>query len=226
MPQDRNADNGGDYASPACMANEIAPDYFDPFAVDPQQARDVARWRKSERARLIAARAILPAAMRATNDAAIRAHLAALVGAPGGRVIAGFWPIGAEPDLRPLLASWHEMGAQIALPVVEVRAAPLVFRRWTSDTAMITSLWDIPAPPPDAPALIPDIILLPLVGWDGAGHRLGHGGGYYDRTLAALSPGQTIGIGYQGARIATIYPQPHDIALAHIVTEVGPQPLI
>ena len=72
--------------------------------------------------------------------------------------------------------------------------------------------------------MVPDLTLAPLVGWDPAGFRLGYGGGYFDRTLAVLSPRpMTIGIGLQSARLATIFPQPHDIALDVILTEAGVQ---
>jgi 5-formyltetrahydrofolate cyclo-ligase len=102
----------------------------------------------------------------------------------------------------------------VALPLVEVKAAPLVFRRWTPETRMVRGDWNIPVPPPDAEAVTPEIALAPVVGWTAEGFRLGYGGGYFDRTLAALSPRPfTIGIGLQAARLATIYPQPHDIAL-------------
>ena len=105
-----------------------------------------------------------------------------------------------------------------------MKAAPLVFRRWTPETRMVRGDWNIPVPPPEAEALTPDITLAPVMGWDGACYRLGYGGGYFDRTLAALSPRPfTIGIGFQSARLATIYPQPHDIPLDVIVTEAGIQ---
>jgi len=218
----------GRYASSPCMAGEVAPDYFDPLAVDPEQARDVARWRRAERARLDAGRRAISVAARRAADAAIAGHLSALLASrfagAAGRVLSGWWPIRGEPDLRPLMAELHEAGVTVALPVVETRFAPLVFRRWMPGTRMVRGDWNIPVPPPDAPALTPDITLAPLVGWDPAGFRLGHGGGYFDRTLAALSPRPaTIGIGYQAARLATIFPQPHDIPLDFIVTEAGVQ---
>jgi 5,10-methenyltetrahydrofolate synthetase len=79
-------------------------------------------------------------------------------------------------------------------------------------------------PPADVPRLAPEVALAPLVGWDGAGYRMGYGGGYFDRTLAALSPKPfVIGVGLHSARIATIFPQPHDIGLDAIVTEEGLQ---
>jgi 5,10-methenyltetrahydrofolate synthetase len=220
----------GRYASPPCLAGEIATGYFDPLAVDPEQARDVARWRRAERARLRAERADMSVDARRAAGEAMAAHLRALIEArldgARGRVFSAYWPIKGEPDLRPVMADLHAAGVTVALPVVETKAAPLVFRRWRPDVAMVRGDWNIPVPPPDAEELIPGIALAPLVGWDGAGYRLGYGGGYFDRTLAALAPRPfVIGIGFQNARLATIYPQPHDIPLDAIVTEAGVQPI-
>lgn len=218
----------GRYASPPCLAGEVAPDYFDPLAVDPEQARDVARWRRAERARLRDERAALSVEDRRTAGEALARNLRALLDArldgARGRVFSAYWPIKGEPDLRPVMAALHAEGVTVALPVVETKAAPLVFRRWTPDVAMVRGDWNIPVPPPEADALIPDIALAPLVGWDGEGYRLGYGGGYFDRTLGALDPRPfVIGIGFQSARLATIYPQPHDIPLDVILTEAGEQ---
>ncbi|WP_112323033.1 5-formyltetrahydrofolate cyclo-ligase [Oceanibium sediminis] len=223
-------DRTGRYASPPCMAGEVAPEYFDPLAVDPDQARDVARWRRAERSRLRAARQALTVQERAAIDLALAGHLRDLLetrfGALRGRGLSAYWPIKGEPDLRPLMSALHEAGVTIALPLVETRAAPLVFRRWSPQTKMVRGDWNIPVPPPEAEALTPQITLAPLVGWDCAGYRLGYGGGYFDRTLAALSPRPfTIGTGVQAARLKTIFPQPHDIRLDAIVTEAGPQVL-
>jgi len=215
----------GSYASPPCLAHEIDPAYFDPLAVDPEQARDVARWRKAERKRLAGLRDALGQAGRAQVGAAIAGHLEEVLEARGlgpDTVLSGYWPIKGEPDLRPLLTAVHEKGATVALPVVETRAAPLVFRRWTPRTRMVRGIWNIPVPPPESGALTPDIALAPCLGWDGGCYRLGWGGGYFDRTLAVLSPRPfVIGIALAAARLQTIYPQPHDIALDLIVTEEG-----
>jgi len=222
------SDTPSRFASPPCYAAELAPDYFDPLAVDPEQARDVGRWRKSERTRLRALRDAMGTKARARAGAAIAAHLRRLLSerlaaAPGG-VISAYWPIKCEPDLRDLMAELHAAGMDIALPLVETRAAPLVFRRWTPRTRMVRGHWNIPVPPPEAERVTPEIALAPVMGWDPAGYRLGYGGGYFDRTLAALRPRPfVIGIGYQTARIATIFPQPHDIAMDAIVTEDGVQ---
>lgn len=218
----------GRYASPPCLACEVAPDYFDPLATDPEQARDVARWRRAERVRLRAARSALSVADRQALGAALAGHLrhflAERFGGAAGMVLSAYWPIKGEPDLRALMSELHGAGVIIALPVVEVRASPLVFRRWQPGIQMMRGDWDIPVPPPEAERLMPDVSLAPLVGWDGAGFRLGYGGGYFDRTLAKLAPRPfTIGIGLQAARLGTIFPQPHDIALDIILTEAGVQ---
>jgi len=218
----------GRYSSPPCMAGDVAPDYFDPLAVDPQQARDVVRWRKAERARLLADRHAMNVADRQAAGEAIAHHVRQVIGAGSGslqgRVLSAYWPIKAEPNLRNLLSDLHHQGVTIALPVVVQKAAPLVFRRWTPQTRMIRGDWNIPVPPPTAEALTPDIALAPLVGWAPGGWRLGYGGGYFDRTLAALAPRAfAIGVGFQSARLKTIFPQPHDIALDLIVTEAGLQ---
>ena len=216
------------YASPPCMAAEVDPTYFDPSHVDPGQARDVARWRKAERQRLRAERDAISVADRALLGEAIGAHLLRFLeerfGSLEGRVFSGYWPIKGEPDLRPALTVLHRAGVHVALPLVEVKAAPLVFRRWTPETKMVRGDWNIPVPPPEAEAVMPEISLAPVMGWTEGAYRLGYGGGYFDRTLAALSPRPfTIGIGLQSARLATIYPQPHDIALDVILTEDGLQ---
>lgn len=216
----------GRYASPPCMAADVAPEYFDPLATNPQQAIDVARWRKAERKRLLTARQAMRVADRQAASAALAERLSDLIanrlGGAAGRILSAYWPIKGEPDLRNLMAELHGKGVILALPVVETRFAPLVFRRWTPETRMVRGDWNIPVPPDTAERLIPDIALAPVVGWAQGGWRLGYGGGYFDRTLASLAPRPvTVGIGLQAACLPSIYPQPHDIPLDFIVTEAG-----
>lgn len=216
----------GRYASSPCMASEIAPDYFDPLGVDPEQARDVARWRRAERMRLCALRKALSVEARVAIEATLSMHLKDLLAARfsdmRNRLFSAYWPIKGEPDLRPLMADLHAAGVRVALPLVEMKHAPLVFRRWTPETRMVRGDWNIPVPPQEAEVVTPDVALAPLVGWDRDCYRLGYGGGYFDRTLAHLSPRPfIIGIGLQAAELATIYPQPHDIRLDAIITEEG-----
>lgn len=215
-------------SSSPCMAEEVEKGLFDPLASQEDEWRAIARWRKLERERLRGERMLLRQDKRATIAEALMleldAYLESRLGDPAGRIISGYWPIKGEPDLRPWLISLIERGANVALPVVVVPSAPLVFRRWTPETKMERGNWNIPVPPAEAAVLVPDIALAPLVGWDSRGYRLGYGGGYFDRTLASLSPcPHVIGIGLQSAHIGTIYPQPHDIRLSAIVTEAGVQ---
>ncbi|WP_370274923.1 5-formyltetrahydrofolate cyclo-ligase [Pararhodobacter marinus] len=216
----------GNFASPPCMAAEVDPGYFDPLAIDPEQARDVARWRTAERKRLRESRRTLALPQRKAISEALMAGLERLLAAhsagTGGRVVAFYWPIKDEPDLRSLMAEMQASGRRIALPLVETRSAPLVFRLWTPETRMERGYWNIPVPPRDAQEVIPDVVLAPLMGWDSEGYRLGYGGGYFDRTLAALSPRPfSIGVGFASAQLPTIYPQPHDIPMDVILTERG-----
>jgi 5-formyltetrahydrofolate cyclo-ligase len=173
-------DRSGRYPSSPCMAQEVAPDYFDPLAADAGQARDVARWRRAERKRLRGERDALSVAARGVVGAALIAHLRSLLAerfaGAEGRAFSAYWPIKGEPDLRPIMAELHARGVTVALPLVERKAAPLVFRCWTPETRMVRGDWNIPVPPPEAEIVVPEITLAPLVGWDGAGYRLGYGG--------------------------------------------------
>lgn len=221
----RDTDRPQGYASPPCLAHEIDPAYFDPFAVDEAQARDVARWRKAERRRLLAERAAMPVSLRQAAAEQIVPHMEAAIlkrlGRLEGLTISAWWPIKAELNLRHWLTDLVARGVTVALPVVLTPAAPLVFRPWTPECEMVQGFWKIPVPA-EGPEVIPQVTLAPVVGWDAAGFRLGYGGGYFDRTLAALLPRPlAIGVGLQAAEVTTIFPQPYDIAMDAIVTETG-----
>lgn len=183
----------------------------------------VTRWRRTERNRLIALRDGLGQDGRARAGTFVATNLSLWLdrhGVEAGHILSGYWPIRGEPDLRPLLANLHAKGVTIALPVVETRAAPLTFRRWTPETRMVRGDWNILVPPPDADALTPDFALAPCLGWTESCFRLGWGGGYFDRTLAHLSHRPvTLGIALSAARLDSIFPQPHDIPLDAIITE-------
>lgn len=185
---------------------------------------EVAHWRQEQRRKLLDARKQITAADRGRIDTGLSDNLARFLHdrLSAGDVISFYWPIKGEPDLRSLMRRLHDDGMTIAMPLVETRAAPLTFRLWTPQTAMVRGHWNILVPPPDAPRLVPAITLAPLVGWDAAGFRLGYGGGYFDRTLAALHPAPlSIGIGLDRAELLTIHPQPHDIRLSAIITETA-----
>jgi 5-formyltetrahydrofolate cyclo-ligase len=210
----------GCYASPPCLMHELDAELLG-FApeTDAQTRVDVMRWRKAKRDELIGDRMKTTAEERASIAAHIAEDLDALLNDVGGRMIGVYWPIRGEPDLRPWLESVRMRGGCCALPVVVRRAAPLLFRVWQPGHSLARGVWDIPVPATGA-AVAPDIVIAPLVGFDAACYRLGYGGGYYDRTLAALAPRpRVIGVGAARAKLPTIYSQPYDIPMDAIVTE-------
>lgn len=178
-------------------------------------------WRQAERRRLIAARLAMPAAVRRECARLICAALDRLLPELGGSVVAAYWPIRGEPDLRAWIGSIRSRGARCALPVVVARGEPLVFREWRADARLVPGVWNIPEPA-DGETLVPQVVIAPVVGYDRHGYRLGYGGGYYDRTLAACAPRPfAIGVGYHAAALAGFEPQPHDVPMDAIVDERG-----
>jgi 5,10-methenyltetrahydrofolate synthetase len=181
----------------------------------------VAGWRRAERKRHLAERLALDVSLRGDYSARIAEHLAAAVGDIAGKTISCYWPIRAEPDLRGLLDRFSQSGARCALPVVVERKQPLIFRSWVRGERLEPGFWNIPVPI-DGATVVPDIIIAPVVAFDRNCYRLGYGGGYFDRTLAAMTTHyRAIGVGYSMAAIDTIYPQPHDVPMNTIVTESG-----
>jgi 5-formyltetrahydrofolate cyclo-ligase len=179
---------------------------------------DVARWRKAERERLIAARLAIPADARNAMSAEIAARLDAIIADVAGRTVSLYWPFRGEPDLRPWMASVVARGGTPALPVVIEKAHPLVFRAYRPGDRLEKGVWNIPVPAEGDP-VVPDIVIAPLVGVDPQNYRLGYGGGFFDRTLASLPKKPlVIGVGYAMQHIPTIHPQPHDIPMDRIVT--------
>lgn len=181
----------------------------------------VAAWRRAERARLLARREALPLAERRAADERITTLL--LEGFPflAGLVVGFYWPIRGEVDPRVAVLRLRERGARAALPVVAEKKAPLQFREWWPGCVTRPGVFDLPVPVEGA-LVVPDAVLVPPIGFDRLGYRLGYGGGYFDRTLAALSPRPVaIALAREMSRIDTIHPQPHDIAMDFIVTEGG-----
>ncbi|SLN73398.1 5-formyltetrahydrofolate cyclo-ligase [Oceanibacterium hippocampi] len=162
-----------------------------------------------------------PAAARAAAEAAARNFMAAIA-IPPGTVVSVFSSFRGELDTGPLRDALLAAGAVVALPVVVAPQAPLVFRRWSPETGMMPGRWGILEPPPSAPEVIPAIVVLPLLAFDPAGHRLGYGGGFYDRTLEhlrATAPVMAVGLAYSAQMFPALPAESHDIALDCIVTE-------
>jgi 5,10-methenyltetrahydrofolate synthetase len=156
----------------------------------------------------------------AANDA-LAAGLDSTIMLTPGLSVAVYWPIRGEPDLRPWMTAAHGRGAKVLLPVVVEKDAPLEFRRWSPGCDMVRGHWNILVPKEGDPC-VPDIVIAPLVGVDEKLYRLGNGGGYYDRTLAALDPRpHIIGVGFADCSIPTIYPMPWDIPMDEVILTDG-----
>ena len=183
--------------------------------------REVRDWRKQRRAELIARRAALDSVRHREMNIAISAHIEAGFALLAGMTVGFCWPYQGEFDARFAIRHFRGRGAAAALPAVVAKAAPLQFRAWWPGAPMTKGVYDIPIP--DGTALVvPDAAIVPMIGFDEAGFRLGYGGGYFDRTLAAACPRPlAIGVSFEFARLATIQPQPHDIAMDFVVTEAG-----
>ena len=181
----------------------------------------IASRRKAERATLIARRLAAPASDHARWSTQIEAHLRHGFGLLEGLVVGFCWPYLGEFDARPFVRDLRRRGARAALPVVVGKGLPLEFREWWPGVAMVNGVYDLPVPDGTA-VVMPDALLIPAVGIGPAGDRLGYGGGFFDRTLAALTPKPiAVGLAFELSRIATTEPQEHDVLMDFVVTEAG-----
>jgi 5-formyltetrahydrofolate cyclo-ligase len=178
----------------------------------------------AKRAARVAARAARELAHARAVDApaAVCARVLALL--PAGAVVpvSVYWPMGNEIDVKPLLAALDRTGHVIGLPVALSRGAPLAFRRWRPGDALLDGGFGTSIPGEASAPVVPRILIVPLLAFDRAGFRLGYGGGYYDRTLAALrraGPVTAIGVAYAGQEVPAVPRGPLDQPLDVIVTE-------
>ncbi|MBZ9799053.1 MULTISPECIES: 5-formyltetrahydrofolate cyclo-ligase [unclassified Mesorhizobium] len=206
------------FASPPCSMHELMPE-FGMLAIQSEDRSDVACWRKAERQRLIEERLAVDVEERKARSEKIASSLDRTIGKTSGRIISTYWPFRGEPDLRNWAIRVIERGGRIALPVVIKKGWPLEFRVWAPGDPLERGVWNILVPS-RGPSVQPNVVIAPVVGFDEARYRLGYGGGFFDRTLAAM-PNKpfVVGVGYGHAKIRTIYPQPHDIPMDTIVTD-------
>jgi 5-formyltetrahydrofolate cyclo-ligase len=184
-------------------------------------AAAVKLWRRAERQRLLALRTGASAAERRDWSRVIEARLYDLLSHGPRPTLGAYWPFRAEFDPRPLVDRLIARGFAATLPVVVDKKGPLEYRAWRPGDPLIDGVWGIPIPE-KREIVTPQAVLAPLVGFDRQCYRLGYGGGYFDRTLAALSPRPlAIGVGFELSRLDTIYPQDFDIPMDVIVTEAG-----
>jgi 5-formyltetrahydrofolate cyclo-ligase len=183
----------------------------------------VKAWRRGERQLLLALRSGSPPALRREWGSEIETTLHAVLADRPGITLGVYWPFKAEFDPRPLVDRLTAEGFAAALPVVVDKKGPLEYRLWQPGDPLVDGVWGIPVPE-RREVVVPDAVLAPLVGVDRQCYRLGYGGGYFDRTLASLSPRPlAIGVGFELSRLETIYPQHFDIPMDLVVTEAGVQ---
>ncbi len=158
-------------------------------------------------------------------EAALRlAETAEKIAMQPGTVVSGFWPIRSEMDIRPLMFALRAKGGRLCLPAIIDRET-IEFRELLRETAMIDMGFGTVGPGPEADVLQPDLMLVPLAAFDDRGHRVGYGGGYYDRAIARLRADgrglRLIGIAFDCQRIERVPDEAHDQPLDAILTESG-----
>ena len=182
--------------------------------------------RKALRRELIARREALFSEERWLLSQKIGAHLLTLLESLKPVSLGFCWPYRGEVELLPFVKTWlaADTDRNAALPVLPDRPGPLEFRAWRPDSQMLADRFGIPYPA-EGERLHPELLLVPVNGFDARGFRIGYGGGFFDRTLAALDPVPvTVGVGFELARLEHIENEPHDKPLDWIVTELGCQP--
>jgi 5-formyltetrahydrofolate cyclo-ligase len=140
-------------------------------------------------------------------------------------VVAGYWPMGAEMDVQPVLEALAKRGHRCALPVVAGSGLPLTFREWRPMDRLVAAGFGTSEPSPERPRVSPSVLLVPLLAFDARGFRLGYGGGYYDRTLTAMrgcgEQPLALGVGFAAQEMEALPVEEFDQRLDMVATESG-----
>jgi 5-formyltetrahydrofolate cyclo-ligase len=169
----------------------------------------------------LARREQLPGEERAAAAQAIAARPFPVPLAPGA-IVSGFMPLKSEINPLPLMRGLAAAGARLALPVIAGRGKPLIMRAYAFGDPLTAGQWGIREPSPEAAAVFPDILLVPLLAFDRRGHRLGYGAGYYDRTIADLrarKPVTAVGLAYAAQEVVEVPITERDVRLDFVLTE-------
>jgi 5-formyltetrahydrofolate cyclo-ligase len=173
--------------------------------------------------RLAARARLTPNERRAKADAMARLGVMAIA-FETGNVVSGFFPIRSEADIRPLMADLADRGARLCLPVV-LDKETIEFREFRSGAPLVETGFGTMGPGEDAAVVDPDIMLVPLAAFDREGHRIGYGGGYYDRAIEKLQQKgrkpKLFGIAFDVQEVAKVPFEPHDVRLDGVLTESG-----
>ena len=154
--------------------------------------------------------------------AAVADRLLAAIRIPAGVVVSGYWPMRSELDPRPILTALGARGHPLCLPVVAGKGQPLVFRAWQPGDELVAGGYGTQVPAAGQEEIVPQLLMVPLLAFDRAGYRLGYGGGFYDRTLAALravGPAVAVGLAFAAQEVDSVPHGATDARLDWIVTE-------
>jgi 5-formyltetrahydrofolate cyclo-ligase len=185
----------------------------EPIAIDELKA--------ALRREALARREALPAEMRAAAAQAIAARPFPIA-VPAGAIVSGFMPLKSEINPLPLMRKLADGGAKLALPVVAGKGKPLTIRAFAIGDTLASGVWGIREPKPDAPEVLPDILLVPLLAFDRRGHRIGYGAGYYDMTIAEVRRQKSavaVGIAFVAQEVDEVPTTPRDARLDLVLTE-------
>jgi len=173
------------------------------------------------REQAIARRDALPPKERQQSSEIIAAREFPIAIAPG-KIMSGFMPLKSEINPLPLMRKLAQAGARLALPVVAGRGKPLIMRAYAFGDELVAGQWGIRQPKLEAPEVAPDILIVPLLAFDRAGHRLGYGAGYYDMTINSLrasKPITAVGIAFAAQEIDAVPITARDARLDLVLTE-------
>ena len=178
-------------------------------------------WRKKKRLELLACREAV------TNNDRIQWSMKITSSLEHGfpilykSTVGFYWPYRGEYNPHPAMIALQRRGAVLALPEIESKRKLLCFRRWWKEAPMKIGAYNIPVTD-NTELVMVNAIIVPMLGFDTQGYRLGYGGGYYDRTITRINPSPlVIGVAFEVLRLDNIYPRPHDVAMDFIVTEAG-----
>ncbi len=180
--------------------------------------------KKQLRTEALARRDALDAGWRIEASLDMAGTAGAMIDVEPGTVVSGFWPMRSEVDVRPLMFALREKGARLCLPAILDRET-IVFRELVRGAALVEMGFGTAGPGAEADVLEPSIMLVPVAAFDSRGHRIGYGGGYYDRAIERLTANghapRLIGVAFDCQQVALVPDEPHDAVLPEILTESG-----
>ncbi|NOR63784.1 MAG: 5-formyltetrahydrofolate cyclo-ligase [Rhodobacteraceae bacterium] len=181
---------------------------------------NIADEKQTARKAAMAQRKAAHSAAQGAGEAAAQHVLGWLETQPDIRSISGYMPIHTELDILPAMHALHAQGYTLSVPVIMGKAMPLKFSAWTPETKMVKGPFGAMVPEDDSWQR-PDLLLCPMLAFDGAFQRMGYGGGFYDRTIAKLAPVRAMGFAYAAQQVKTLPSEPTDMPLEGVITEKG-----